>query len=666
MGGIYPTGPRPCKSPAFGAHARIIRAWPDTEPAGSTRPGARLRATVQIRTFLIADVRGYTLFTQERGRRGRREARREVRGHRPRGRRGARREPARAARRRGALRLLVGPGSDPNRGRPAAAVRRGDPRTAGAAAHGRDRARCRRGGRGPGWLPRRRAEPGRPTVRPGTSRRDPRVTRGHAPRTADRRRPLRGSRFADVQGISDPVVVVRVVPEGADPMERLQPFAPPAPPPPEGVSGVWVADRRDRRWSSRSSRSRSRCSRPDDGAEVDIGTNSVARMNADDGSVELAERARPAPGRERDRVREPVGRAARPRCRDPPGPRRRLGHGHDPGRERSPPGVAVGEGVGLGDERGRRHREPDRSPTRTRSARRLRVGSAPTGIAVGDGVLWIADSIGGALLRVDPTTEEIVEVAARRPALRRRLHAGRRVGLGRAEQRRPRSTPTGANVVFTQQVGSGPTAVVAAFGSIWVANHLDGTVTRLEPSTGASRRRSRSDRARTRSSRRAGSLWVANEFDDAVVAIDPATNDVEQTVPVGGAAASLASRRRGSLAGRRRLGHRASRRDPDRLSSEVPAPESLDPAVVYDTEVLADPDDHERRAARVQEGRRPGRSHARPGPRVGAARRVGRRSDVPVPAPRRDPLLDRRARPTRGLPAVRSNGPSSCTRPGPS
>ena len=39
---------------------------PDTTHPDPPRPGEG-EQTVQIRTFLIADVRGYTLFTQERG-----------------------------------------------------------------------------------------------------------------------------------------------------------------------------------------------------------------------------------------------------------------------------------------------------------------------------------------------------------------------------------------------------------------------------------------------------------------------------------------------------------------------------------------------------------------------------------------------------------------------
>ncbi len=64
-------------------------------------------------------------------------------------------------------------------------------------------------------------------------------------------RRIEGARYEDrgsltFKGISDPVVVVRVVPEDADPIERLRPFAP-APPAPPKTPRRWAARRRDRR-----------------------------------------------------------------------------------------------------------------------------------------------------------------------------------------------------------------------------------------------------------------------------------------------------------------------------------------------------------------------------------------------------------------------------------
>ncbi len=156
----------------------------------------------QIRTFLIADVRGYTLFTQERGDEA---AAKLAAKFADIAREGVEARGGTLLELRGDEALCVfasDAGGDPRRRRPPAAVRRGDARAAGAAAHGRHRARRRRGGPRPGRLPGRRAEPGRSALRPGSRRRDPRIAGGHAPRADGRRRPVRGSRDPDPQGHS--------------------------------------------------------------------------------------------------------------------------------------------------------------------------------------------------------------------------------------------------------------------------------------------------------------------------------------------------------------------------------------------------------------------------------------------------------------------------------
>ena len=90
-----------------------------------------------------------------------------------------------------------------------------------------------------------------------------------------------------------------------------------------------------------------------------------------------------------------------------------------------------------------------------------------------------------------------------------------------------RVDPTEASLVLTTQVGSGPTSVVSTFGSIWVANHLDGTVTRLEPSTGRVQATIPVGQGPDALAAAGGSLWVGNELEDTVVAIDPTNNDVD-------------------------------------------------------------------------------------------------------------------------------------------
>ena len=74
----------------------------------------------------------------------------------------------------------------------------------------------------------------------------------------------------------------------------------------------------------------------------------------------------------------------------------------------------------------------------------IAVGNGPSGIAVGDGGVWVADSLDNAVVRIDPD------------------HA---VGD------------------TTIPVGHSPAGVAVGAGSVWVANSGDGTVTRIDPRT---------------------------------------------------------------------------------------------------------------------------------------------------------------------------------------
>ena len=205
---------------------------PDTTQPDPPRPGED-EQTVQIRTFLIADVRGYTLFTQERGDEAAAklaakfadivrevvEARGgnllELRGDEALCVFSSAREAIRTAvdvqqrfvdetLEQPELPLTVGIGLDAGEAVAVQGGYRGGALNLAARLCGQARA--------------------------GEILASREVT--HLARRID------GVRYEDrgsltFKGISDPVGVARVVPEGADPMERLQPFAPPAPPSPK-------------------------------------------------------------------------------------------------------------------------------------------------------------------------------------------------------------------------------------------------------------------------------------------------------------------------------------------------------------------------------------------------------------------------------------------------
>jgi peptide/nickel transport system substrate-binding protein len=394
-------------------------------------------------------------------------------------------------------------------------------------------------------------------------------------------RRIDGARYEDrgtmtFKGLADPIAVVRVVPEEGDAVERLRPFMPP---PPDAAP-------RSRRWGLVGAVvvvALITVAIPllgSDDEPVAIGTNSVARLDAGDGSVQLTGELGQRPGA------SAVGFGSLWVAQPDRGVVARLdledGSITDTIRVgTSPSGVAVGEGsvwvTNAGDG------TVSRINVETNEVSQLlRAGSSPTGIAFGDGAVWVADSIGGALLRVDPVTEAVESVPLAG------LPAGvaftpEAVWVSVVPNSVARIDPTDRSVVLTQLVGSGPTALVAAFGSIWVANHLDATVTRLEPSTGREEAKIPVGDGPSALVAAGGRLWVGVELEDEVVAIDPTANDVEQTVPVGGSAASLASDEDGVWLA---VGTSATEHRGGTLTVSVQAAmlDTLDPAVVYDSE----------------------------------------------------------------------------------
>jgi YVTN family beta-propeller protein len=542
------------------------------EPDSLSGEGARTDA--QIRTFLIADVRGYTLFTQERGdetaaklaakfadiARDGVEARGgtllELRGDEALCVFSSTREAIRAAidlqqrfvqetLEQPELPLTVGIGLDAGEAVPVQGGYRGGALNLAARLCGQASA--------------------------GEILASREVT--HLARQLD------GVRYEDrgsltFKGISDPVAVIRIVPAGDDLVARLRPFAPPPP----------AGPKTSRRWAvavgialvlALVAISLPLLRSGDD--IVDVGTNSIAHMDAEDGSLEFANELGYRPGASAIGfgslwVTQPDrGFVARLDLED--------GTVTDTIRVgTSPAGVAFGQGSvwvsNAGDGTVSRI-----DPASNEESDRLDVGSGPSGIAFGDGALWVAQTIGAQLVRLDPTSGERQEVPlAGQPSGVAFTPDGVWVSVAPAGVARVDPADLSVTLGY-QSVGNGPTAVLLAFGSIWVTNHLDGTVSRLDPSTGRVEALISVGDGPNALVAAGGSLWVANEFDDSISQIDPATNAREQTMPVGSAAASLAADGDGLWLA---VGASATEHHGGALtiSSEVDAPLSFDPAIV--------------------------------------------------------------------------------------
>jgi YVTN family beta-propeller protein len=130
------------------------------------------------------------------------------------------------------------------------------------------------------------------------------------------------------------------------------------------------------------------------------------------------------------------------------------------------------------------------------------AGSAPAGIVVGSGSVWVANSGEATVSRFNPSTFE--EGPLRSPS-----------------------------------VGTRPLGIAFGEGAIWVANAGDDAVTRMDPNTYAARTIPVGDEP-VAIAVGEGAVWVASAGAGTVSRIDPATYEVDETIEIGNAPSGIA------------------------------------------------------------------------------------------------------------------------------
>ncbi len=176
-----------------------------------------------------------------------------------------------------------------------------------------------------------------------------------------------------------------------------------------------------------------------------------------------------------------------------------------------------------------------------RVVRTIPTGNGPAGLAVGGGSVWVTNLLDGTLSRIDPKTNTATRVdaganpstvAAAGAVWVTNSTAGTvsRLDLGSA-------TAVGSPV----HVGNGPTAVVAADDDVWVANEPDGTVSRIDAATGTVAATVPVGRGPVAIALVRDSVWVADGVDGSIVRIDGDSNTVVDTIDVGSSPSGLAN-----------------------------------------------------------------------------------------------------------------------------
>ncbi len=181
-------------------------------------------------------------------------------------------------------------------------------------------------------------------------------------------------------------------------------------------------------------------------------------------------------------------------------------------------------------------------PTTFRVEDRYTVGAGPSGVAVADGLVWVANADERTISVIDPKTHDVLPpvVVGNGPAAI--VADGDRIWVANSvDATVSEIDATDASVVHTWPVGERPVALAVGAGAVWVANASDGTVSRVVSGQGQTGRPIPVGRGPAALAFGSESLWVANAEDGTVMKVDPATGSVTGSKRVGEDPVALAS-----------------------------------------------------------------------------------------------------------------------------
>jgi len=164
----------------------------------------------------------------------------------------------------------------------------------------------------------------------------------------------------------------------------------------------------------------------------------------------------------------------------------------------------------------------------------LRACDLPSGLAVGEGSLWVTGNDQQALLRIDPRTDR---VQATIPLGSRPFDVAAGAGMVWVsdffDDGLWRVDPT-TNRVTAHLAGlaHGPSTIRVSPDAVWVANSRDSQLTRIDPATNRAVASIAMGR-RPLAMALTNYLWVRDDFDETVTKVDPATNRVVDVITVG-------------------------------------------------------------------------------------------------------------------------------------
>jgi YVTN family beta-propeller protein len=174
------------------------------------------------------------------------------------------------------------------------------------------------------------------------------------------------------------------------------------------------------------------------------------------------------------------------------------------------------------------------NPKTFKRVQTIEVGNAPGAVAVGKDAVWVVNTVDGTVSRVGLTEGSVTDTIP--------------VGLGpagvavgadavwitsEAANTVVRIDPTSRTIVQAINVGNAPTGIAVAENGVWLANSQDGTVSRLDPTTNAVLATFPVGNRPSVVATGAGAVWVANSGDETIRRLDPRTGRITETLRLG-------------------------------------------------------------------------------------------------------------------------------------
>jgi YVTN family beta-propeller protein len=206
------------------------------------------------------------------------------------------------------------------------------------------------------------------------------------------------------------------------------------------------------------------------------------------------------------------------------------------------------------------------------------VGSAPGGLVVAFNAVWVANTSNGTVSRIDPAANKVTKTipVGEGPS---GIAAGKDLWVANsASNTVSEIDPASDSVVQTIHVGSDPRDVVVVDHDVWVTNNLDRSIARI-PESGTSVTNTVTVGADpTKLAEVSGHLWVATQAGRAIAEVDPAGKHLVRTVSVGAIPTALVGAN-GDVCHDLHRPHAAHRRD---ASARRPRPAIDRPRVFRD------------------------------------------------------------------------------------